>query len=183
MEPDTKICLINEDDYEFFYASKSPFSQWHRCEFSDLSGVRFSSAEQYMMYQKAMLFGDRDSAKKILATDNQCDIKALGRKIKNFDEARWVANRETIVIAGNVLKFSQNRLLLDRLLATGSKFMVEASPYDNIWGIGMSRERAIITPVHLWGTNLLGKCLNQVRSRLAFQERMRQVPAASVSIH
>jgi ribA/ribD-fused uncharacterized protein len=167
------IATLNDREYEFFFASKSPFSQWHRCQFTDQHNVTYTSAEQFMMYRKAKLFGDIITAGKILATDNQKTIKELGRQVAGFNEARWVEMRETIVTEGNMLKFGQNKELATQLLATAPKHLVEASPWDTVWGIGMDAETARNTPAHLWrGTNLLGKCLDRVRNTLAFQKRM-----------
>lgn len=175
------VANLNGQEFEFFFSSKSPFSQWYRCKFMDRSRLKFSSAEQYMMYQKAKLFGDITTAAKILATDNQKDIKALGREIVGFDEAHWQQMREGIVVEGNILKFGQNKGLQAQLLATHPKHLVEASPWDTIWGIGMDEETGRCTPSHLWrGTNLLGKCLDRVRSHLEFQIRMSQIPIATI---
>lgn len=150
--------------FEFFFRSRSPFSQWHRCKFSD--GVNtYCSAEQYMMYQKAMLFGDEEIAAKILASGDQKKIKALGRKVKGFDEKKWIKHREEIVYQGNLLKFSGK--LKKVLLDTGDAILVEASPYDKIWGIGMAATNRFATDPTKWkGLNLLGKALMRVRDTL-----------------
>ena len=167
------IVSLNDRTYQFFFASKSPFSQWHPCKFTDLSGITYLSAEMYMMYQKAKLFGDTAVAAKILAADNQKTIKDLGRQVANYDEVRWRQMREAIVFEGNLLKFGQNPKLLRVLLATAPKQLVEASPWDTIWGIGMSKETARVTPMEQWrGLNLLGKTLDRARQNLAFQIRM-----------
>jgi ribA/ribD-fused uncharacterized protein len=169
--------IANDREYVFFFASKSPFSQWHPCKFTSDSGITYNSCEQWMMYCKAKLFGDMVTAGKILATDNQKTIKDLGRQVANYDETRWRQMRETIVFEGNLLKFRQNAKLLDALLATDGKKLVEASPWDRIWGIGISEEVARVTPARDWpGENLLGKTLDRVRHRLLFIHRMATVP-------
>jgi ribA/ribD-fused uncharacterized protein len=154
-------------NYEFFYSTRSPFSQFHPCVFRDKSGKVFQSAEQYMMYSKAMLFDDFDAADKIARTTNCAQIKALGRGVRGFDEKKWAANREAIVAAGNLYKFRQNPHLLAALLATGDRTLVEASPTDRIWGIGMREEEARTAGDHHWrGQNLLGKILTQIKRTL-----------------
>lgn len=152
------------DQFTFFFRSKSPFSQWHRHVFKDEKNT-YCSAEQYMMYHKAMLFGDKKVAEQILGTTNQKIIKSLGRKVRKFDEEVWRANRERIVYEGNLLKFSGK--LKQTLLDTGYTTLVEASPYDKIWGIGMGEDHPFATSPEKWkGTNLLGKCLMRVRETL-----------------
>lgn len=152
--------------FEFFFGEASPFSQWHRCSFHD-GGRTFNCAEQYMMHGKAMLFGDAAVAAEILAADHPRRHKALGRKVKPFDDARWKAHREAIVLAGNRAKFTQNAELRERLLATGDAVLVEASPFDRIWGIGLAASNPLARDPSKWrGQNLLGKLLVQLRDEL-----------------
>jgi hypothetical protein len=94
--------------YTFFFTEASPFSQWYRCSFS-VDGQVFNCAEQYMMYGKALLFGDGEVAREILAADHPRQHKALGRKVKGFDDAIWRRERERIVLAANRAKFTQSR--------------------------------------------------------------------------
>jgi ribA/ribD-fused uncharacterized protein len=124
-------------EYTFFYTDKSPFSQFHRCRFV-VGGNTFGCAEQFMMHGKAVLFGDAEIAAKILAADQPRTHKALGRQVRNFDDAMWKREREAIVMAGNRAKFTQNPELRDKLLATRGTTLVEASPHDRIWGIGLA---------------------------------------------
>lgn len=120
-----------------------------------------------MMAQKAALFGDDASYAKIIATHNPKLCKALDRKVKGFDEDVWVDNRERIVYEGNFMKFSQNPALCAALLDTKNTCIVEASPYDKIWGIGMKEtHKDAITPSKWRGLNLLGKALMKVREQL-----------------
>lgn len=158
---------MSERDFVFFYANASPFSQWHKCRFVNTDGVSFTSAEQYMMWRKAKLFGDDKIAAAILATNDCAKIKALGRRVAGYDDATWERNRENIVILGNIYKFSQNPDLWAALRETKGKHLVEASPWDKIWGIGLDEATARATPSSKWpGSNLLGKCLDRARDRL-----------------
>ena len=153
-------------NYEFFWKSNSPFSQWHPCEFTD-DDIKFTSTEQYMMYQKAKLFKDKEISDKILNTTNPRSIKMYGRKVKKFNDKIWISHRERIVYNGNLLKFRQNKNLKKKLLETKDKILVEASPYDEIWGIGMSTNNKNHLDETKWrGLNLLGKCLMLVRNTI-----------------
>jgi ribA/ribD-fused uncharacterized protein len=150
----------------FFFTEASPFSQWYRCTFT-VGEHTFNCAEQYMMHGKAVLFGDEDVAREILAADHPKTHKALGRKVANFDDARWKAQRCEIVRAGNRAKFSQNAELKAQLLATRGTTLVEASPYDRIWGIGLSaKDPRALDPKQWKGQNLLGKILTELREEL-----------------
>lgn len=148
------------------------FSNWCLAKFKDENGQEFSDTETYMMHRKALLFKDDATAKQILTCKNDPKrAKALGRKVKNFDEKIWAANREQIMYDGLLLKFGQNAgEMKSHLILTGDRLLVEASPYDKIWGIGLSAETAKNTPQDKWpGLNLLGKCLVKVREQLRFE--------------
>ena len=120
-----------------------------------------------MMFHKALLFGDTDIAEQILLEKQPSIQKELGKQVKNFDIDLWVKFREEIVIKGNLLKFQQNTSLFTLLVGTGNKIIVEASPVDRIWGVGLHYEDDLILDEKNWkGLNLLGKCLMEVRSRL-----------------
>ncbi|KAG2485850.1 hypothetical protein HYH03_015433 [Edaphochlamys debaryana] len=107
-----------------------------------------------------------------MATDDPRKIKALGRKVANFEPGKWASASYEIVVQGNLLKFSQDEGLRAELLGTGDTLLVEASPTDSIWGAGLSVAAARKTPEAEWpGTNLLGKALTQVRERLRAQEQ------------
>ncbi len=134
-------------------------SQWYPSEFTE-GDITFTNAEQYMMYHKAMLFGDGEIAKKILRTSCPKTMKSLGRKVANFDEDVWAQNRERIVLQGTWLKFSQNEALKQFLMkCPADGIFIEASPYDKIWGIGFASHNALSNK-QKWGLNLLGKALN-----------------------
>ncbi|GKT40362.1 N-glycosidase R617 [Colletotrichum spaethianum] len=138
--------------------------------------ITFKTAEHYMMHDKALLFSDADVALSVLKADHPRKVKTLGRKVKGFDEALWNANRERIVREGNLLKFRCAPELKEKLLATGERELVEASPLDRIWGIGFSPEKAPASDRSCWGLNLLGKVLMEVRTTLRKeQEREREI--------
>ncbi|MDQ3370884.1 MAG: NADAR family protein [Myxococcota bacterium] len=152
--------------FTFFFTEASPFSQWYRCAFT-AGGSSFTCAEQYMMHGKALLFADAAMAEKILAADHPRQHKALGRKVKNFDDTVWRRERLGIVKAGNRAKFTQDPALLALLLATRNTTLVEASPYDKIWGIGLAATDARASDPAQWkGQNLLGKVLTELRDEL-----------------
>ena len=152
--------------YTFFFTEASPFSQRNHCENGE-GGHTFSCAEQFMMHGKAVLFGDAEVAEKILTAAHPREHKALGRKVKSFDDKVWKASRERIVLAGNRVKFTQNPELKELLLATKGTELVEASPYDKIWGIGLAASDPRAQDPTLWkGQNLLGRILTQLRAEL-----------------
>ena len=141
------------------------FSQWYLSNFSD-SEHNYCCAEQYMMYQKAKVFNDNVMAEKILNTSDPKEIKALGRKVQNFNDRIWEAKRFDIVLNGNRLKFSQNEKLKTILLSLPDDCKImEASPYDKIWGIGMDEETAKRS-TNINGLNLLGQAIMKVRREL-----------------
>ena len=157
--------------FTFFYRANSPFSQFHPAVFWE-DEIKFLKAEQYMMYHKAKLFGDTEIAEKILKETSPTKIKGLGRKVKGFSEDIWQQNREIIVKKGSMLKFSQNKHLKQVLLETGNTTLVEASPGDRIWGIGMAIGTPGIDDEKNWeGKNLLGKLLTEVREEIKLLEK------------
>lgn len=145
----------------------SCLSQWYSCSFV-VDGVTYHTAEQYMMAQKAKLFGDFATYQKIMAATNPREYKSLGRAVTGYDDRKWAANRQAIVTTGNINKFSQNKELRDYLIATKDYVLVEASPYDKIWGVGMSRDNPdIIDPKKWRGQNLLGFSLMAAREAIS----------------
>lgn len=150
------------DTHIFFWGGF--LSQWSKAPFYDkVSNINFQNAEQYMMYNKAILFNDTDIAFKILETGNPKRCKELGRLIKNFDPIFWDNSKYDIVVNGNKLKFG-NHTLMTKLLLTEDKILVEASPYDKVWGIGLHFIDDRVLDETMWqGTNLLGKALMVVR--------------------
>ncbi|MEL6653023.1 MAG: NADAR family protein [Bacteroidota bacterium] len=128
---------------------------------------QFTSTEQFMMYNKALLFLDRETAAAIMKTDNPREQKALGRQVKNFDEAVWQFARSEIVLRGNRFKFSQNEDIKYSLLETEGTTIVEASPYDKIWGIGLLESDERAQDRSSWqGLNLLGEILTELREEM-----------------
>ena len=142
------------------------FSQWSMQNFT-VNEIVYSCTEQYMMAEKARLFRDTATEAEIMSATKPTDFKRLGRKVKNFDQKTWEINAFNIVVEANMAKFQQNPELLAILLATGNSILVEASPYDKIWGIGMkSNDKRATTPNQWLGDNLLGQALMKVRDRL-----------------
>ncbi|MEL7221345.1 MAG: NADAR family protein [Bacteroidota bacterium] len=176
-----------EEQFMFFWKTESPFSQWHQSRFegSLFSFVNkallpdefsqtyeFSSAEQFMMFNKALLFLDRKVAAEIMKTNDPRQQKELGRQVKNFDPEIWEYARSEIVFAGNKMKFNQNEDLKQALLATVGTTLVEASPYDQIWGVGLSANEETIQSRKSWnGLNLLGEILTEIREEMIRKER------------
>lgn len=141
--------------------TKACLSNFYPCKF-EFNGKTFNFSEQCFMYQKAILFNDFEIAKQILNETDVRKIKALGRKVKNFNNELWDIHKENFMYNACYAKFSQNDKLKDFLLSTGNREIVEASPVDNIWGVGFSSDNAMEN-VDKWGQNLLGKVLMKVR--------------------
>ncbi|MEM6770688.1 MAG: NADAR family protein, partial [Bacteroidota bacterium] len=145
----------------------SCMSQWFAAGFEH-DGKYFHTAEHWMMYHKAMTMQDHASAEAVLANSDPRAVKAIGRKVKNYDDKLWAARKFAVVVEGNVRKFGASRKLKQYLLGTGNAVLVEASPYDAQWGIGMGAEEArrLNDPSQWRGTNLLGWALMEARDRL-----------------
>lgn len=147
-------------------------SNWYPARFTinypDLGDVEFNCTEQHMMFEKARLFGDAARANAILATDSPKLQKQLGRQVAGYDEAKWAEVRFNVVVEGNLAKFRQNDDLRERFLRdTAGKTIVEASPYDTVWGIGLAANDPRALDETLWrGSNLLGQVLDEVHVRL-----------------
>ena len=154
-----------DEKYTFFW--NGPFSQWDASPFMDLTGLMYNCCEQAMMAHKAMTFKDEESFKKIMGTTSPREQKALGRKVKNFNPKVWDVMSSLIVYDMNLLKFSQNKKHQEALLKTGDTILVEASPYDKIWGVSMSEDDSRINDMSQWkGQNRLGFILTRVREVL-----------------
>ncbi|KAH9256353.1 hypothetical protein BASA81_005586 [Batrachochytrium salamandrivorans] len=167
--PGRNVVQVETEDMVLFWELPSVFCQWYSCAF-ELDGVVYNCAEQYMMAEKAKLFGDLDVRDKILATDNPQRHQQLGREAKGFDNDLWQANCSQIVVRGNLGKFSQSDFLRQVLLNTGTKLLVEASEVDKVWGIGLAPDDALALDRANWqGRNLLGEALMEVRSILQQQ--------------
>lgn len=152
------------ENYVFFW--KNTFSQWHPSVFQ-INEITYKNAEQYMMAEKARLFKDYESEEKILLTNSPKECKRLGRLVKNFDLNIWNSFAKDIVYNGNKAKFTQNQNFYDELMQTGDKILAEASPYDKLWGIGLSEEDDRCLDPSLWqGKNWLGEVLTKLRNDL-----------------
>ena len=162
------ICFHNPEEENGY------LSNWYLSEFT-VDGIKFSSMEQYMMYEKALLFHDQEAAEKILQTDNVAEIKALGRAVQRFNDKIWIKVREEIVYRGVREKFRQNPELAEKLERTGEEILAECAVKDRIWGIGLSMEDENRLCIDKWrGQNLLGKILMQVREDIRHQNRVTQ---------
>lgn len=153
------------DQYVFFWAG--PFSNWYPSPFA-LDGLQFNCAEQAMMYYKAATFCDMNSMELVLKAKDPKRQKAIGRAVSGFNDDVWVSVREEISDKFLFAKFSQDPVLQQILLDTGEKILVEASPFDAIWGIkmGVNEYPQILDPKNWRGLNLLGESLMRVRSKL-----------------
>ena len=139
------------------------FSNWWMCTFT-YKGVTFLSSEQALMWEKAKLFGDEETAAKILKTTSQKAIKDLGREVKNYVDLVWAERRYNVMVDILIEKFGQNEVLKEALMNTEDADLYEASPFDKIWGIGSTD----VNDIH--GKNLLGRALMHVRSYLTARE-------------
>lgn len=163
------------EEFELFYTKTSPFSQFYPVRFvkqyansdGSVRNVTFISAEQAMMFGKAILFADHHYAQEILKAKTPSAAKKFGRLVRGFDPKVWDENKVKIVYDNNYAKFTQNPHLLNILLATGDKTLVEASPVDRIWGVGLASTNPLILNRANWrGQNLLGQILTQLRDNL-----------------
>lgn len=155
------ICFHNPDEENAY------LSNWYPSDFT-VNGINFSSMEQYMMYQKALRFGDTKIADKILATDDVAKIKKLGREVQGYDDSVWNGVRQIIVYEGLMAKFSQNEDLKAKLLETKDVILAECAVRDKIWGIGLSMTDEKRFDKDKWkGQNLLGYALMLVREHLS----------------
>lgn len=148
----------------------SCFSQWWKADFEE-DGIVYHTAEHWMMAQKAKLFNDSDALNKIISSKTPGEAKSWGREVRNFDNAVWEEKRIGIVVDGNIHKFSQSAELKNFLINTQDRVLVEASPVDNIWGIGLaSNDERVQNPEQWKGLNLLGFALMEVRDILKLRD-------------
>jgi len=154
------ICFHNPDEANGY------LSNWFLSDF-EKDGVHFSSMEQYMMYQKAVLFKDSEIALQIMSTTDVGKIKAFGRSVGNYEETVWNGVRQIIIYEGLIEKFAQNNELRELLLATQQYILAECAVQDRIWGIGLSMKDENRFDMSKWnGQNLLGFSLMQVREQI-----------------
>jgi ribA/ribD-fused uncharacterized protein len=157
-------------EYLFFWGENDVYgflSNFYQTNFS-VNGNNFNCSEQYFMKKKQELFNESNDvlANLIMKETNPKNIKKYGRQVKNFNEEIWNINKYKYMYEGVYAKFTQNPELKQKLLATGKKILVEASPYDKIWGIGFNKSDALNNKSK-WGQNLLGKVLVEVRDKLS----------------
>lgn len=165
LQCESVICFHNPGEENGY------LSNWYLSDFV-VDEVRFSSMEQYMMYQKAIVFGDKAIAKNILAVTDAAEIKALGRKVSNYEDVVWNGVRQIIIYRGLLEKFRQNKELAELLLATGDAILVECAVKDRIWGIGLNMRDDDRFDMRKWkGQNLLGFALMEVRKSLNIQKK------------
>ncbi|WP_439501743.1 NADAR family protein [Aminobacter ciceronei] len=144
----------------------SRFSQWWSAAF-EVASIRYPTAEHWMMAEKARLFGDQEAVQHVLKARSPKQAKQIGREVRGFDEARWDGEKRRIVTEGSFAKFSQDKALGAFLLSTGNQILVEASPVDRVWGIGLAADDKRAANPLLWrGDNLLGFALMNVRDRI-----------------
>lgn len=169
----------NRVEYIFFWGhrprkdgriDKSCFSQWYDSPF-EVAGTHYPTAEHFMMAEKARLFADSQALGHILGARGPHEAKQLGRKVRGFNDAIWCQERYRIVVEANRAKFLQHPDLAHFLVSTGNRVLVEASPHDTIWGIGLAADDSRAGNPNLWkGLNLLGFALMEVRSELSRYE-------------
>ncbi|MFJ8362740.1 NADAR family protein [Streptomyces sp. NPDC093984] len=142
-------------------------SQWWPSPFT-VDGVEYATAEHWMMASKARLFDDAEAERRVLQSPEPALAKKAGRLVRGFDEAIWERERFGIVVEGSVQKFAAHEELRDFLLGTGQRVLVEASPLDRVWGIGLAADDERAADPERWrGPNLLGFALMEARERLA----------------
>lgn len=156
----------------------SCLSQWWPSPFT-VAGVEYTTAEHWMMAGKARLFGDAEAERRVLAAAHPAEAKKAGRLVRGFDEAVWERERFPIVVEGSVHKFASDPALREFLVRTGDRVLVEASPVDRVWGIGLAADDEAASDPRRWrGSNLLGFALMVARERLReggwHRERVRE---------
>ena len=167
---------LSPEDTVFFWGHQpakdgritaSCLSQWFIAPFI-VYDTKYCCMEQFMMASKARLFEDKETLERILKSSDPKEIKALGRQVKGFEEKAWNEAKQLIILNGNFRKFTQNPALRDYLLLTGKRTLVEASPYDTVWGVGLAAgDPRVVDPKQWRGENLLGFALMQVRDEIS----------------
>jgi hypothetical protein len=160
-----RLETVRETDTHYFFW-KSAFSQWSMRDFKR-DGIVYNCCEQYMMAEKARLFKDDDALNKIMSSSSPKTQKRQGRLVKNYDDKTWQSISRYTVFIGNMAKFSQHADLKEKLLSTGKKIIVEASPYDALWGVALGPwDDKILDEKNWQGENWLGQELMAVRGLL-----------------
>jgi len=157
------------EQFTFFWSG--PFTQWHRSPF-EIDGIWYNCAEQYMMAEKARMFGDTEMESRIMTAIEPADQKRYGRQVKGFDLKKWNATAREIVYRGSYAKYTQNPKLKENLLKTAGTTLVEASPHDKIWGIGLHKTDHRCKNRETWqGSNWLGEVLTKVREKITDENK------------
>jgi len=156
--------MIQINDLFLFYGGE--FSNFYSCKFV-VDDIEFNTSEQYFMYQKALFFNDIKKANEILQSKNPVKQKLLGRQVKNYSDPLWNEVRYENMLDGCRAKFTQNQRLKKILLDTNNLTIVEASPTDKIWGVGLAINNSLVLHKENWqGLNLLGEVLMELRTNL-----------------
>ena len=164
---------MSEEKFTLFWGER-PFSQWSPSTFT-VDGRTYNCTEQYMMAMKAEEFGDTEMLQKIMEAEHPADQKRLGRQVRGFEVTRWEKVAKDIVYKGNYEKFKQNVDMREKLFATAGTTLVEASPKDKIWGIGLGPKNPKCLDRATWnGKNWLGEVLTKVRDDLMAAEAARK---------
>ena len=164
-----RLETIRETETHVFFW-KSCLSQWYMRDFRR-NGIVYCCAEQFMMAEKARFFKDDDALVKIMSSDSPATHKRVGRQVKNYNDDEWRSVSRYVVFIGNMAKFLQNTDLKEKLLATGNKTIVEASPYDALWGVALGPWNDEILDEQNWqGQNWLGKELRSVREQVRYMQ-------------
>lgn len=162
--------MTTTDTHVYFYGGPAIYSNWWTTpnQIKDpATDLFFNSTEQAFMWYKANFFGDRAICVRAVEETDASKVKQLGRLVKNYDEAAWQCVRLGFMTYVNLMKYRQNPEFLEQLLSTGNKILVEASPYDKIWGVGLAQNDKLILDSSNWkGQNLLGIALMKVRELL-----------------
>ncbi|HAS78825.1 MAG TPA: DUF1768 domain-containing protein [Ruminococcus sp.] len=154
------ICFHNPQEENGY------LSNWFESSFK-IDNIEFVSMEQYMMYEKAVLFNDMEIAAQILKLSDAATVKSLGRAVRNYNDVLWNGVRQIVIYKGLIQKFSQNESLKKQLLETSPHILAECAVNDKIWGIGLSMKDENRFNMKKWsGQNLLGFTLMQVRNDL-----------------
>lgn len=156
------------DTHVYFYGQSDRYSNWNNCHLTDpITGMYFHNTEQAFMWQKANFFRDNKITQLAGTETNPREVKKLGRMVAKYDDKLWTTVKFGYMVYVNYLKFKQNAYDGLVLITTGNKILVEASPYDCIWGVGLGQDDDLILDEKNWkGQNLLGKALMEVRNIL-----------------
>lgn len=169
--------VVENDTHIFFWMPDSFMSNWYSPSplyLIDHPSVRFENSEAAFMFLKAMTFGDLFVAKQVIANQDPKYTKGLGKTVNGFTDEVWAEERYNCMLDACFAKFTQNPKLAKKLLATGSKILVEASPYDKIWGVGLApNDVRVLNPANWRGLNLLGEVLMDIRDLLNLMKEKR----------